>query len=133
MGTRRKEKEADFVAVKEIGNVITTLCKGSPEQQESTLKAYFLPNASFTHPFCRVPSFSKGDVPLAAGVDSLWVILGVYRWYRTMSPHIDITVDSAGAFFFLLLLLSLAQLSLFRFLFRKEGQFLIRGGFRRAM
>ncbi|KAI9902420.1 hypothetical protein N3K66_001772 [Trichothecium roseum] len=81
--------------VKEIGNVITTLCKGSPEQQESTLKAYFLPNASFTHPFCRVPSFSKGDVPLAGGVDSLWVILGVYRWYRTMSPHIDIAVDSA--------------------------------------
>lgn len=97
---QEKGEMADFVTVKEIGNVITTLCKGSPEQQESTLKAYFLPNASFTHPFCRVPSFSKGDVPLAAGVDSLWVILGVYRWYRTMSPHIDITVDSAGAFFF---------------------------------
>lgn len=76
--------------------MITSLCRGTPEEQEVTLNSFFLPNASFTHPFCRVPSFSKGAIPLAGGVDSLWVILGIYRWYRTLSPHIDITVDSAG-------------------------------------
>ncbi|KAF7560439.1 hypothetical protein G7046_g3725 [Stylonectria norvegica] len=81
--------------VKEIAGVITTLTQGTPEQQEATLRDYFLPNASFTHPYCRVPSFSKGAIPLASGIDSLWVILAVYRWYRTLSPHIDIKVDSA--------------------------------------
>jgi len=81
--------------VKEIAGVITTLTGGTPNEQEATLNAYFLSNASFSHPFCRVPSFSKGTIPLASGVDSLWVILAIYRWYRTLSPHIDITVDSA--------------------------------------
>ena len=76
--------------------MITTLTQGSPEEQEATLKEYFLPNASFTHPYCHVPSFSKGSIPLASGIDSLWVILAIYRWYRTLSPHIDIAVDSAG-------------------------------------
>ncbi|KAM0452789.1 hypothetical protein ACHAPV_008308 [Trichoderma viride] len=79
----------------EIASVIETLTKGSPQQQEDALNTYFLPNASFTHPFCRVPSFSKGSVPLARDLDSRWLILGIYRWYRTLSPRIDLTVDSA--------------------------------------
>lgn len=82
--------------MKEIGSVIKTLAGGDPDEQQATLQEYFLPNASFTHPFCHVPSFSKGELPLAGGIDSLWVILGIYRWYRTLSPHIDIKVDSAG-------------------------------------
>lgn len=81
--------------VKEIASVITSLTTGSPEEQEDTLYSYFLPNASFSHPFCYVPSFSKGTIPFASSVDSIWAILGIYRWYRTLSPNIDITVDSA--------------------------------------
>ncbi|KAL7902950.1 hypothetical protein HDV63DRAFT_362704 [Trichoderma sp. SZMC 28014] len=79
----------------EIASVIDTLTKGSPQQQEDALNTYFLPNASFIHPFCRVPSFSQGSIPLASDLDSRWLILGIYRWYRTLSPRIDLTVDSA--------------------------------------
>lgn len=82
--------------VREIAGVITTLTTGSPQEQQDALNAHFLPNASFSHPFCRVPSFSKGAVPLARGVDSRWVLLCIYRWYRTLSPNIDITINSAG-------------------------------------
>jgi hypothetical protein len=83
--------------VKEIPGVIAALTKGDPEDQEKALSNFFLPNATFSHPFCRKPSFSKGATPLASGVDWLWVILAVYRWYRTLNPHIDIKVDSSGS------------------------------------
>jgi hypothetical protein len=82
--------------VKEIGGVIKSLTQGSPDVQESTLREYFLPNASFSHPYCRVPSISKGQIPLAGGLESIQLILAIYRWYRTLSPHIDLKVDSAG-------------------------------------
>ncbi|KAF4472575.1 flavin-binding monooxygenase [Fusarium albosuccineum] len=81
--------------VREVAGVIKSLTQGDPEEQESTLREYFLPNASFSHPYCHVPSISKGTIPLASGLDSIWLILGIYRWYRTLSPHIDIKVDSA--------------------------------------
>ncbi|KAF5233891.1 hypothetical protein FANTH_12398 [Fusarium anthophilum] len=82
--------------VKEIGGVIKSLTQGSPDVQESTLREYFLPNASFSHPYCRVPSISKGQIPLAGGLESIQLILAIYRWYRTLSPHIDLKVDSAA-------------------------------------
>ncbi|KAH8738246.1 hypothetical protein BGZ61DRAFT_379147 [Ilyonectria robusta] len=82
--------------VKEIPGVIRALAQGSPEQQAITLSDYFLPNASFSHPPCDTPSLARGSVPLAGGIDSLWVVLTIYRWYRTLSPHIDIKVDSAA-------------------------------------
>ncbi|KAG6031389.1 hypothetical protein E4U41_007581 [Claviceps citrina] len=81
--------------VREISSVITTLATGSPQQQEDALTSYFLPDASFAHPFCRVPSFSKGALALAPNTDSRWVLLCIYRWYRTLSPRIDLAVDSA--------------------------------------
>ncbi|VUC21989.1 unnamed protein product [Clonostachys rosea] len=81
--------------VKEIEGVITSLTKGSPPEQEEALYSYFLSNASFSHPFCYVPPLAKGSVPFAPAIDSAWLILGIYRWYRTLSPNIDITIDSA--------------------------------------
>ncbi|TFA98000.1 hypothetical protein CCMA1212_010237 [Trichoderma ghanense] len=81
--------------VQEIAAVINALTKGTPQQQQDTLNTYFLSNASFVHPFCRVPSISRGSVPLARDLDSRWLILGIYRWYRTLSPKISLTVDSS--------------------------------------
>ncbi|KAG6003502.1 hypothetical protein E4U21_001993 [Claviceps maximensis] len=82
--------------VREINSVITTLTTGSPQQQQDTLMEYFLPNASFVHPFCYVPSFKRGRLaPLFPNTDSRWILLCIYRWYRILSPNIDITVDSA--------------------------------------
>ncbi|KAK4085937.1 flavin-binding monooxygenase-like protein [Purpureocillium lilacinum] len=81
--------------VREIASVITTLTTGSVQEQQDTLTSFFVPHASFTHPLCRVPSFSKGTVPLAPGLESRWLLLCIYRWYRTLSPNIDIHIDSA--------------------------------------
>ncbi|KAG9259124.1 uncharacterized protein F5Z01DRAFT_642381 [Emericellopsis atlantica] len=81
--------------VREIPEVITNLTTGSPEVQSHTLQTYFTSDASFTHPFCRVPSLRKGTIPLLHWVDSRWLILGIYRWYRTLSPSISINIDSA--------------------------------------
>ncbi|KAK7427174.1 hypothetical protein QQZ08_006287 [Neonectria magnoliae] len=81
--------------VQEIAGVIKYLTDGSPEQQENAISHYFLPNASFSHPCNRVPS-SQGSSPMESGIDSLWVVLSIYRWYRALSPHLDIKVDSAG-------------------------------------
>ncbi|KAL2213008.1 hypothetical protein CC79DRAFT_1351963 [Sarocladium strictum] len=81
--------------VKEIPGVIAALTTGEPAEQEKALNTYFLPNASFSQLNSRIPNLSKSPTPIASGVDSLWVILAVYRWYRTLSPHIDIIVDSS--------------------------------------
>ncbi|KAG5986518.1 hypothetical protein E4U54_005383, partial [Claviceps lovelessii] len=66
----------------------------APSAATTSARAY--PNASFSHPFCYIPPFQKGRLaPLAPNVDSRWLLLCIYRWYRTLSPNIDITIDSA--------------------------------------
>ncbi|OAQ61172.1 flavin-binding monooxygenase-like protein [Pochonia chlamydosporia 170] len=81
--------------VREIGSIIQTLTTGSPGEQLDTLNKFFVSDASFTHPFCHVPSFKKGTIPFARNIDSRWILLCIYRWYRTLSPTIDITIESA--------------------------------------
>ncbi|QUC19168.1 uncharacterized protein UV8b_03409 [Ustilaginoidea virens] len=81
--------------VREIPSVIAALSTGSPQQQRDTLAQYFLPDVSFTHPFCHVPAFHAGAIPFAPRLNSRWLLLCIYRWYRTLSPSIDIAVDSA--------------------------------------
>uniref|UniRef100_D8Q780 SigF-like NTF2-like domain-containing protein n=2 Tax=Schizophyllum commune (strain H4-8 / FGSC 9210) TaxID=578458 RepID=D8Q780_SCHCM len=47
--------------------------------QRAAVNKYFLPNAGFRHPLCRVePGFLSRDN-----------ILGVYQWYRIMSPILE--------------------------------------------
>lgn len=82
--------------VKEIAGIVTALTTGSPEEQTAALNTYYLPDASFTHPFCRVPSFATRALPIVGDVDSRLLILAIYKWYKTLSPKIEITVDSAG-------------------------------------
>ncbi|EXJ89486.1 hypothetical protein A1O3_02553 [Capronia epimyces CBS 606.96] len=72
--------------VAEIPRIIRTLCTASPAIQRSTIDTYFTPTASFTHPFCRTGSFAG----------SIWLIMMIYRWYKILSPHIDICVDSVA-------------------------------------
>jgi hypothetical protein len=62
------------------------LVQTPPSQQRETIETYFTPNASFTHPFCQTRSFNG----------SRFFIRAIYRWYKIMSPHIDITVHSVG-------------------------------------
>ena len=72
--------------VKEIGSVVRTLCQGTPSAQHQALETYFTQDASFTHPFCRTGSFNG----------SRNVISYIYRWYKILSPRIEISIDSVG-------------------------------------
>jgi len=72
--------------VKEVSGVVHLLTQSAPSIQKSTLETYFTPNASFTHPFCRTGSFDG----------SRWFIWAIFRWYKIMSPHIDLEVKSVA-------------------------------------
>ena len=69
--------------VSEISEVVVKLTKGSPKTQEDTLKKYFTTKASFYHPFCSASGNRDA-------------ILRIFQWYKIMSPHIDITINSIG-------------------------------------
>ncbi|OAF61458.1 hypothetical protein VC83_01931 [Pseudogymnoascus destructans] len=80
--------------VKETPQVIRTLCSGTPAQQLAALDANFTHDASFRHTVCRVPSFGDVNVPLLGAVNSRWVIGCVYRWYKLLSPRIEVEIES---------------------------------------
>lgn len=92
--------------VREIPGVITALTQGNSEEQATTLDDYFLPNAYFMHPFCRVPAFRDFalpfPVPFLTGspsrrtVNSRRLLLMIYEWYRILSPKILFQIDSIG-------------------------------------
>ncbi|KZT18341.1 hypothetical protein NEOLEDRAFT_1125491 [Neolentinus lepideus HHB14362 ss-1] len=69
----------------DIKQVIQLLCSSaSPDIQKATVERYFCPDAEFRHPLCRVPS----------GYKSREEILGIYQWYRVISPKLSITTQS---------------------------------------
>ncbi|KIW16260.1 hypothetical protein PV08_06311 [Exophiala spinifera] len=72
--------------VAEIPHIIKTLVTAPSDVQSDTIKLYFTPAASFTHPFCRTGSFPG----------SIWLIIMIYRWYKILSPHVDIWIDSVA-------------------------------------
>ncbi|KAF1949279.1 hypothetical protein CC80DRAFT_510657 [Byssothecium circinans] len=71
---------------KEISGVIHLLTQSPPSIQRETIETYFTPDASFTHPFCRTGSWDN----------SRFLIQAIYRWYKIMSPKIDLTVNSVA-------------------------------------
>jgi len=73
--------------VAEIAPIILGLTTTPPATQRQTLERYFTPNASFDHPLCYVDSFFY---PL----ESRRVLLSVYRWYKILSPVIELKVNS---------------------------------------
>ena len=81
---------------KQISSVIKSLTEGSPADQENALDTYFLPDSSFIHPLCRVPSFKNYAVPLIGEINSRWVIWMIYRWYKILSPRIVLDVECDG-------------------------------------
>jgi len=81
---------------KQITKVIIDLTEESPAKQRDVLETYFLPDASFTHPFCRVPRFSRISMPCIGTFDSRWVIWMIYRWYKILSLRIVADIRSHG-------------------------------------
>jgi len=80
--------------VQEIPTVIQLLTQSIPSLQETTLERYFTRNASFVHPFCRVPSFEG----------SRWWVLKIFQWYKVMSPRIEMEIHSIGVYLIFCLL-----------------------------
>ncbi|KAF2007894.1 hypothetical protein P154DRAFT_11340 [Amniculicola lignicola CBS 123094] len=70
----------------EISGVIHLLTQTTPSEQRETIDTYFTHNASFTHPFCRTGSWDNSRL----------LIHAIYRWYKIMSPKIDLTVHSVA-------------------------------------
>jgi hypothetical protein len=81
--------------------VIRTLCSGTPAQQLAAIDANFTNDASFRHTICRVPSFGDVNVPLLGAVNSRWVIGCIYRWYKVLSPRIEVDIESVGMYILL--------------------------------
>ncbi|PGG96004.1 hypothetical protein AJ79_09771 [Helicocarpus griseus UAMH5409] len=72
--------------VAEIPHVIHLLTQSIPSVQKETIERFFTPSASFTHPLCRTGSFEG----------SRWLIVQIYRFYKIMSPRIDLDVHSVA-------------------------------------
>lgn len=83
-------------AEQDIREVLEGLYLGNMAEQTATVAAYFLPDASFTSPCCRVPSFASLSLPGAAPLNSAWAILMIYRLYRIVCPRVDTRVESCG-------------------------------------
>ncbi|KAI7215926.1 hypothetical protein KC333_g5161 [Hortaea werneckii] len=72
--------------IQEITPVVHLLTQGSPQEQEDAINKYFTPDASFTHPFCQTWSFNG----------SRKLIHSIFKWYKIMSPKIDLQVNSVA-------------------------------------
>lgn len=75
-----------ILIVADIPTVIRRLTQSPPSLQETVLKQYFTNNASFVHPFCRVPNFEG----------SRWWVSKIFQWYKIMSPRIELEIHSIG-------------------------------------
>ncbi|KAI0100609.1 hypothetical protein GGR51DRAFT_346472 [Nemania sp. FL0031] len=85
----------------EIADIIRSLTMGTREEQKEALHSYFLQNAYFIHPFCRVPSFRSRQIQVPFTniewtINSRLLVLFVYQWYKIMSPKISLEVDSTS-------------------------------------
>ncbi|KAG7085602.1 hypothetical protein E1B28_003153 [Marasmius oreades] len=69
----------------EIAKVVSLLTtSASPEIQELAAERYVTTDVGFRHPVCRVNP----------GPGSRDALLGIYQWYRVMSPTIETRVDN---------------------------------------
>lgn len=64
-----------------------------PSVQKQTIDTYFTRNAEFVHPFVRTESWQIND-----DINSRALITAIYRWYKVLSPKIDLQVESVGMF-----------------------------------
>ncbi|OTB08106.1 hypothetical protein M426DRAFT_7913 [Hypoxylon sp. CI-4A] len=81
---------------REVRHVIPTLTEYTRQDQRDTLEKYFLPEAYFIHPFCRVPSFEFQVPYLNLTLTSRQLIFYIYQWYRILSPQIDLEINSTS-------------------------------------
>ncbi|KAI1470741.1 uncharacterized protein F4812DRAFT_276902 [Daldinia caldariorum] len=81
----------------QIQHIIRSLTQYSHDDQRTALQDYFLPDAYFVHPFCRVPSFGNCKIPYTdLTVNSRQLVFYIYQWYRILSPDIKLSIDSTS-------------------------------------
>ncbi|KAI1481531.1 hypothetical protein K445DRAFT_153106 [Daldinia sp. EC12] len=81
----------------QIQHIIRSLTQYSRDDQRTALEDYFLPDAYFVHPFCRVPSFGDYKIPFTdLTINSRQFVFYIYQWYRILSPDIQLTIDSTS-------------------------------------
>lgn len=80
----------------DIHRVLEGLFHGSVAEQTATIAAYYLPDASLTGSYSRIPSFASLPLPWAEPLNSAWAILMTYRLYRIVFPRIEFRVESCG-------------------------------------
>ncbi|KAI0065150.1 hypothetical protein BV25DRAFT_1880829 [Artomyces pyxidatus] len=68
--------------IEQVVRLLTTAI--TPDIQKDAVKKFFTHDAGFRHPIVYVPP----------GPQSRESILGIFQWYRIISPHIDITVQN---------------------------------------
>ncbi|KDR72910.1 hypothetical protein GALMADRAFT_252251 [Galerina marginata CBS 339.88] len=70
---------------KEITSVVYQMAAtDSPDVQKSVIEQYMTSDVGFRHPVCSVKP----------GPNSREAVLGIYQWYRVISPKIDIRTES---------------------------------------
>lgn len=95
----------------EIKDIVLTLCTKPRAEQQAALLKYFTPDAEFVHPMCRVPPYKAGQPPTLAlfgykyklpvggsssKLESRRALAGIFRWYKIMSPDIQIGFESVA-------------------------------------
>lgn len=71
--------------VAEIESVVLNVtATQSPDIQQAAFQRYMSQDMGFRHPVCSIHP----------GPSSRNKVLGVYQWYRVLSPRIDIRIDS---------------------------------------
>ncbi|KAK0466226.1 uncharacterized protein EV420DRAFT_816800 [Desarmillaria tabescens] len=69
----------------EISSVVSLITTAvAPEIQKAGIQRYFTPDAGLRHPLCAV----------SPGPGSRERVLGIYQWYRVMSPKVELDVKS---------------------------------------
>ncbi|EIM84830.1 uncharacterized protein STEHIDRAFT_99669 [Stereum hirsutum FP-91666 SS1] len=76
------QNPADEIA--SVVKLVTTT--PSPDVQKRALERYYTSDAGFRHPLCTVPSAHN----------SRESVIGIYQWYRIMSPKIELEVNSVS-------------------------------------
>ncbi|KAF5347720.1 hypothetical protein D9756_010303 [Leucocoprinus leucothites] len=66
------------------GVVLQLTSASSPDLQRRTVERYMTPDVAFRHPICAVES----------GSNSRKTVLGIYQWYRVLSPRTEAQVNS---------------------------------------
>lgn len=82
--------------VKDIPAVLRKVSRGTPQEQNDALKAYFLPAASISTPFLRVPPVSDFSVAYIGVVNSRRLIHVLSRLNKLLVRTLEFNIKSAS-------------------------------------